>query len=103
MFLETGMKTSYGVFLVGMIVSIVLGMMVSSHLGHSEHLMYGLISDDVFDKLISLYFFIVLITFFFGGVLFLFEKGMQENPLDLEQRIMYPKTKKRLTRSNPTM
>ena len=84
------MKVSYGIFLVGIILSIVLAMMVFSDLGNSDHLMYGLVSDDVFDKIITLYFFIVLLKFFFGGVVYMFEKGMQQNPLEIEQQIRNP-------------
>ena len=89
------MKVSYGIFLVGIILSIVLGMMVFSDFGNSDHLMYGLISDDVSDKMITLYFFIVILKFFFGGIVYLFEKGMQQNPFELEQEIRQTKQKKR--------
>ena len=71
------MKVSYVIFLVGIILSFILGTMVFSDIGNSDHLMYGLVSNDVNDKIITLYFFIVIMQFFFGGIIFLFERGMK--------------------------
>lgn len=76
------MKVSHGIFLVGTILSLVLGMMILSDVGNSDHLMYGLVSDDASDKIITLYFFIIIIKFFFAGIVYLFEKGMEKNPLE---------------------
>ena len=99
------MKVSSGIFLVGIVLTFILGMMVFSDLGNSDHLMYGLISEDVSDKIITLYFFIIILKFFFGGIVYFFEKGMNQNPLEIYQEMSSKpsKVKKRSTRSNPTL
>ena len=72
------MKVSYGIFLVGIMLSIVLVFLVQSDLGNSDHLMYGLVSEDFYDKIITLYFFIIVIKFIFGGIVYLFEREVQD-------------------------
>ena len=108
------MKVSYGIFLVGIMLTIILVYLVQSDLGNSDHLMYGLVSEDVFDKIITLYFFIIIIKFFFGGIVYLSEREIQDKKIlfsdaefDLEENdlneeyIEYIKT--RSSRSNPLM
>ena len=109
------MKLSYSMFLIGIMLSIVLVFLVQSDLGNnSDHLMYGLVSEDVYDKIITLYFFIIIFKFFFGGIVYLYEREVQdkntlfsdaefdleESDLD-EEYIEYIKT--RSSRSNPLM
>ncbi len=106
------MKISYGIFLIGIMLSIVLVFLVQSDLGNSDHLMYGLVSEDAFDKIITLYFFIIIIKFFFGGIVYLSEREIQDKKIlfsdaefDLEENdlneeyLEYIKT--RSSRSNP--
>ncbi len=108
------MKLSYSMFLIGIMLSIVLVFLVLSDLGNSDHLMYGLVSEDVYDKIITLYFFIIIFKFFFGGIVYLSEREIQdkntlfsdaefdleENDLD-EEYLEHIKT--RSSRSNPLM
>ncbi len=75
------MKVSYGIFLVGIILSVILVFLVQSDLGNSDHLMYGLVSEDVYDKIITLYFFIIIIKFFFGGIVYLAEREVQDKKI----------------------
>jgi len=42
-----------------------------------ENLVKSIFSDDVLDKLSTLYLFLVIILFFFGGIVHFLEKGMQ--------------------------
>ena len=97
------MKVSYSIFLIGVIVLIVELMLVPN-LEDSQNLLKGLVSEDILDKISTLYFFIIIIVFFFGGITFFLEKGMQTDLLiQYQQSSTKPKVKKRSTRSNPLM
>jgi hypothetical protein len=98
------MKISHFIFLVGIILLIIEVMILQSDLGsNSDNLVEGLVSQDVFDKIITLYFFIIVILFFFGGIVFFFEKGMKYPPSQYMEKPKHSLLKKRSTRSNPLM
>ncbi len=108
------MKLSYSMFLIGIMLSIVLVFLVQSDLGNSDHLMYGLVSEDVYDKIITLYFFIIIFKFFFGGIVYLSEREIQDKntlfsdaEFDLEENDLNEEyiehIKTRSSRSNPLM
>jgi hypothetical protein len=77
------MKVSFSIFLVGAILIIF------------ELL---LLQADVSDKLSSLYFYIIIILFSFGGLVYYLERGIDGDPL----REYTKKPKKRTTKSKPS-
>ena len=109
------MKVSYGIFIVGILLLSIIVFLTQSDLGNSDHLMFGLVSEDVYDKIITLYFFIVIMQFFSGGIVYYFERGMpidkktifSEAEFDLEENDLNEKyieyVKTRSTRENPLM
>ncbi len=89
------MKISYSIFLVGIILVMLEGMIVYADLGSSsKNLVAGLVSENVFDKISTLYFFIIVILFFFGGIIFLFERGMKVYSLTQYRQEMNSKNPK---------
>jgi len=82
MFLET-MKLSHSIFLVAAIISIIEILIVPANfVENPENLVKSTFSDDLLDKISTLYLFIIIILFFFGGIIFTIEKGMNRNPFE---------------------
>ena len=94
------MKVSHGIFLVGIVILLVEMMIFPENFGgESDKMVRGLVSDDVMDKISTLYFFIIVIAFFFGGIVYLLEKGMERNPLQEYQEIKAKSKAKSKTKS----
>ncbi len=126
-FLQT-MKLSHSIFLVAAIILIIEILIVPANfVENPENLVKSIFSNDVLDKISTLYLFLVVILFFFGSIVFFLEKGMQVNENIHSPNIMYDmeetdlneeyledikyitekseerQFKKRSTRSNPLM
>ena len=93
------MKVSHGIFLVGIVILLVEMIFPENFGGESDKMVRGLVSDDVMDKISTLYFFIIVIAFFFGGIVYLLEKGMERNPLQEYQEIKAKSKAKSKTKS----
>ena len=126
-FLQT-MKLSHSIFLVAAIILIIEILIVPANfVENPENLVKSIFSNDVLDKISTLYLFLVVILFFFGSIVFFLEKGVQVNENIQSPNIMYDmeetdlneeyledikyitekseqrQFKKRSTRSNPLM
>ena len=126
-FLQT-MKLSHSIFLVAAIILIIEILIVPANfVENPENLVKSIFSNDVLDKISTLYLFLVIILFFFGSIVFFLEKGVQVNENIHSPNIMYDmeetdlneqyledikyitekseerQFKKRSTRSNPLM
>jgi len=126
-FLQT-MKLSHSIFLVAAIILIIEILIVPANfVENPENLVKSIFSNDVLDKISTLYLFLVVILFFFGSIVFFLEKGVQVNENIHSPNIMYDmeetdlneeyledikyitekseerQFKKRSTRSNPLM
>ena len=126
-FLQT-MKLSHSIFLVATIILIIEILIVPANfVENPENLVKSIFSNDVLDKISTLYLFLVVILFFFGSIVFFLEKGVQVNENIHSPNIMYDmeetdlneeyledikyitekseerQFKKRSTRSNPLM
>ncbi len=126
-FLQT-MKLSHSIFLVAAIILIIEILIVPANfVENPENLVKSIFSNDVLDKISTLYLFLVIILFFFGSIVFFLEKGVQVNENIQSPNIMYDmeetdlneeyledikyitekseehQLKKRSTRSNPLM
>ena len=76
------MKLSHSIFLVAAIITIIEILIVPANfVENPENLVKSAFGDDLLDKISTLYLFIVIILFFFGGIIFIIEKGMERNPL----------------------
>ena len=77
------MKLSHSIFVVGIII-IILELLIApaNFVENPNNLVKNTMSDDVLDKISTLYFFLVIILFFFGGIIFFLEKGMEVNPFE---------------------
>jgi len=72
------MKVSHSVFLVGSITLVVLVLILPANfVENPDNLVKIMLSDDVIDKISTLFIFIVIILFFGGGVIFTLEKRME--------------------------
>ena len=77
------MKISHSVFFVGSIILIVLVLILPANfVENPENLVKSAFGDDLLDKISTLYLFIIVILFFFGGIIFAIEKGMNKNPFE---------------------
>jgi len=77
------MKLSHSIFLVAAIISIIEILIVPANfVENPDNLIKSAFSDDLLDKISTLYLFIVIILFFFGGIIFTIEKGMDRNPFE---------------------
>ncbi len=75
------MKLSHSIFLVAAIISVIEILIVPANfVENPENLVKSAFGDDLLDKISTLYLFIVIILFFFGGVFYILEKGMERNP-----------------------
>ena len=75
------MKLSHSIFLVAAIITIIEILIVPANfVENPENLVKSAFGDDLLDKISTLYLFIVIILFFFGGIIFIIEKGMERNP-----------------------
>jgi len=126
-FLQT-MKLSHSIFSVAAIILIIEILIVPANfVENPENLVKSMFSNDVLDKISTLYLFLVVILFFFGSIVFFLEKGVQVNENIHSPNIMYDmeetdlneeyledikyitekseerQFKKRSTRSNPLM
>jgi len=82
MFLET-MKLSHSIFLVAAIIAIIEILIIPANfVENPENLVKSAFGDDLLDKISTLYLFIVIILFFFGGIFYVLEKGMERNPFE---------------------
>ncbi len=82
MFLET-MKLSHSIFLVAAIITIIEILIVPANfVENPDNLVKSAFGDDLLDKISTLYLFIVIILFFFGGIFYVLEKGMERNPFE---------------------
>jgi len=122
------MKLSHSIFLVAAIILIIEILIVPANfVENPDNLVKSMFSNDVLDKISTLYLFLVVILFFFGSIVFFLEKGMQINENIQSPNIMYDmeetdlseeyledikyiteksgerQLKKRSTRSNPLM
>jgi len=76
------MKLSHSIFLVGAIILIIEVLIVPANfVENPNNLVKSTLGDDVLDKISTLYLFLVVIFFFFGGIFYVIEKGMERNPL----------------------
>ncbi len=76
------MKLSHSIFLVATIISIIEMLIVPANfVENPDNLVKSTLGDNLLDKISTLYLFIVIILFFFGGIIFIIEKGMERNPL----------------------
>ncbi len=88
-FLQT-MKLSHSIFLVAAIILIIEILIVPANfVENPENLVKSMFSDDVLDKISTLYLFLVVILFFFGSIVFFLEKGVQVNENIQSPNIMY--------------
>ncbi len=72
------MKVSHSVFFIGAIILIVLVMILPANfVENPDNLVKSMLSDDVIDKISTLFIFIVITLFFGGGVIFTLEKRME--------------------------
>jgi len=77
------MKLSHSIFLVAAIISVIEILIVPANfVENPENLVKSAFGDDLLDKISTLYLFIVMILFFFGGIIFAIEKGMNKNPFE---------------------
>ena len=84
------MKLSHSIFFVGAIILIVLVLIVPANfVENPDNLVKSIFSDDVLDKISTLYLFLVIILFFFGGIVHFLEKGMKVNENIQSPNIMY--------------
>jgi len=122
------MKLSHSIFLVAVIILIIEILIVPANfVENPENLVKSIFSNDVLDKISTLYLFLVIILFFFGSIVFFLEKGVQVNENIQSPNIIYDmeetdlndeyiedikyitekseerQFKKRSTRSNPLM
>jgi len=122
------MKLSHSIFLVAAIILIIEILIVPANfVENPENLVKSIFSNDVLDKISTLYLFLVIILFFFGSIVFFLEKGVQVNENIQSPNIIYDmeetdlneeyiedikyitekseerQFKKRSTRSNPLM
>ncbi len=122
------MKLSHSIFLVAAIILIIEILIVPANfVENPENLVKSIFSNDVLDKISTLYLFLVIILFFFGSIVFFLEKGVQVNENIQSPNIIYDmeetdlneeyiedikyitekseerQLKKRSTRSNPLM
>jgi len=75
------MKLSHSIFLVAAIITIIEILIVPANfVENPDNLVKSAFGDDLLDKISTLYLFIVIILFFFGGIIFIIEKGMERNP-----------------------
>jgi len=75
------MKLSHSVFLVAAIIAIIEILIVPANfVENPENLVKSAFGDDLLDKISTLYLFIIVILFFFGGIFYVLEKGMERNP-----------------------
>ncbi len=75
------MKLSHSIFLVAAIITIIEILIVPANfVENPNNLVKSAFGDDLLDKISTLYLFIVIILFFFGGIIFIIEKGMERNP-----------------------
>ncbi len=76
------MKISHSIFFVGSIILIVLVLILPANfVENPENLVKIMLSDDVIDKISTLFIFIVIILFIGGGIIFTLEKGMERNAI----------------------
>ncbi len=88
-FLQT-MKLSHSIFLVAAIILIIEILIVPANfVENPENLVKSMFSNDVLDKISTLYLFLVIILFFFGSIVFFLEKGVQVNENIQSPNIMY--------------
>ena len=88
-FLQT-MKLSHSIFLVAAIILIIEILIVPANfVENPENLVKSIFSNDVLDKISTLYLFLVVILFFFGSIVFFLEKGVQVNENIHSPNIMY--------------
>jgi len=77
------MKLSHSVFLVAAIIAIIEILIVPANfVENPENLVKSAFGDDLLDKISTLYLFIIVILFFFGGIFYVLEKGMERNPFE---------------------
>ena len=77
------MKVSHSVFFVGSIILVILVLILPANfVENPENLVKSAFGDDLLDKISTLYLFIVIILFFFGGIFYVLEKGMERNPFE---------------------
>jgi len=75
------MKLSHSIFLVAAIIAIIEILIVPANfVENPENLVKSAFGDDLLDKISTLYLFIIVILFFFGGIFYVLEKGMERNP-----------------------
>jgi len=88
-FLET-MKLSHSIFLVAAIILIIEILIAPANfVENPDNLVKSALSNDILDKISTLYFFIIIILFFFGGIVYFLEKGKQVNENIQSYNIMY--------------
>ncbi len=72
------MKLSHSIFLVATIISIIEMLIVPANfVENPDNLVKSALSNDILDKISTLYFFIIIILFSGGGVIFTLEKNME--------------------------
>ncbi len=77
------MKLSHSIFLVAAIIAIIEILIVPANfVENPENLVKSAFGDDLLDKISTLYLFIIVILFFFGGIFYILEKGMERNPFE---------------------
>jgi len=88
-FLQT-MKLSHSIFSVAAIILIIEILIIPANfVENPDNLVKSIFSDDVLDKISTLYLFLVIIMFFFGGIVSFLEKGKQVNENIQSYNIMY--------------
>ena len=88
-FLQT-MKLSHSIFLVATIILIIEILIAPANfVENPDNLVKSIFSNDVLDKISTLYLFLVVILFFFGSIVFFLEKGMKVNENIQSPNIMY--------------
>jgi len=84
------MKLSHSIFLVAAIILIIEILIIPANfVENPDNLVKSIFSDDVLDKISTLYLFLVIIMFFFGGIVSFLEKGKQVNENIQSYNIMY--------------
>jgi len=69
------MKLSHSIFLVAAIILIIEILIIPANfVENPDNLVKSIFSDDVLDKISTLYLFLVIIMFFFGGIVSFFRK-----------------------------
>jgi len=76
------MKISHSIFFIGSIILVVLVLILPANfVENPANLVKIMLSDDVIDKISTLFIFVVIILFFGGGIIFTLEKGMERNAI----------------------